>query len=329
MLHLTVSPGSRQHGPVAGSLAGIHPLREGPFVVPLAARAAHRPRRSVRLIAVTALATLALTQVGIAPARARLSEPLEVTTAAVTVDVDGRSFRARVTYPLVGRDHPAVAFGHAYLQGPERYARLLEAVAAQGFVVVAPASESSFWPSHSRLAKDLRRSLTWLVEQSHTSGSPLAGRVDERRLAVAGHSMGGGAAVIAAVRDPRVRAVATLAAAETVPATSLAAAGLDVPSLWVAGSADRIVPPDTTRALLAASPAPTLLAVVEGGWHCGFADSSAFWGFGCDSGALPRAEQQATTADLLVRWLAASLLGEPTDVRGVDGVGYEPDGSAD
>lgn len=296
--------------------------------MPLAARAPRRPRRTVRLTAVTVLAALALTLGGVGPAQARLPQPLDVNTVAVTIDVDDRSFRARVTYPLVGRDYPAVAFGHGYLQRPERYARLLETVAAQGFVVVAPASESSFWPNHGRLAEDLRHSLTWLVDQGHTSGSALAGKVADRSLALAGHSMGGGAAVLAAERDPRVRAVATLAAAETVPATSRAAAGLDVPSLWVAGSADGVIPLDTTRALRAASRAPTLLAVIDGGWHCGFADSSAYWGFGCDTGALARTEQQARTADLLVRWLAAALLGEPTDVTGVDGVTYEREPAA-
>ncbi|HSK25795.1 MAG TPA: alpha/beta hydrolase [Jiangellales bacterium] len=258
------------------------------------------------------------------PAEARLAEPLAVTTVAVTVEVDGRSFRARVSYPLTGRDHPGVAFGHGYLQGPERYVDLLERVAAQGFVVIAPASETGFWPRHSRLAEDLTRSLTWLVEQSRTSGSPLAGKVAERSLALAGHSMGGGAAVIAAARDPRVRAVATLSAAETVPPASRAAAGLRIPSLWVTGSEDSVVSPATTRALRAATPGPALYAEVEGGWHCGFAGSSAYWGLGCDSGDLPREQQQATTADLLVRWLAASLLGEPLDVTAVPGVSFEP-----
>jgi dipeptidyl aminopeptidase/acylaminoacyl peptidase len=52
-------------------------------------------------------------------------------------------------------------------------------------------------------------------------------QVDPRRLAVAGHSLGGWAAVLAAARDPRLRAVAACAAAADIGALDLDDAGIE------------------------------------------------------------------------------------------------------
>jgi dienelactone hydrolase len=49
-------------------------------------------------------------------------------------------------------------------------------------------------------ADDLLRLLGWAVQQDRTPGSVLAGRVDAHRLALAGHSMGGWLATVAATR---------------------------------------------------------------------------------------------------------------------------------
>jgi dipeptidyl aminopeptidase/acylaminoacyl peptidase len=52
-------------------------------------------------------------------------------------------------------------------------------------------------------------------------------QVDPRRLAVVGHSLGGWAAVLAAARDPRLRAVAACAAAVDIGALDLDDAGIE------------------------------------------------------------------------------------------------------
>ena len=138
------------------------------------------------------------------------------------------------------------------------YAGTLRSIAASGYVVIAPDSETGRFPSHARLADDLNRSLRWLGAQSvsGTLGVP-RGKVDPTRLAVAGHSMGGGVALLAATRSRSIDTVVTFAAAETAPRASVAVRRLRVPSLFIVGSDDRIVPAASTAVMFRRAPSPT------------------------------------------------------------------------
>lgn len=74
---------------------------------------------------------------------------------------------------------------------------------------------------------DLRtipRDVTAAVDHLHGGGYP---SVDPRRLAVAGHSLGGWAAVLAAAADPRLRAVAIYGAAVDLGALDLEPSQID------------------------------------------------------------------------------------------------------
>lgn len=80
-----------------------------------------------------------------------------------------------------------------------------------------------------------------ILRGEHTRpGSPLAGRVDGSKMAVAGHSMGGGGALLAAHRhSDQLRAVIPFTPWQPDPEFS----GVSVPTLILAGSADRVAPP--------------------------------------------------------------------------------------
>ena len=146
-----------------------------------------------------------------------------VTTKMVTVNTSGRSFPARLSYPTLGGRYPAVAFAHGYMNRSSWYVGTLRSIAASGYAVIAPDSETGRFPSHARLADDLNGSLRWLGTQS-ASGTTAVPRdkVDSTRSAVAGHSMGGGVALLAGTRSRSVDTVVTLAAAETTPRASVA-----------------------------------------------------------------------------------------------------------
>jgi pimeloyl-ACP methyl ester carboxylesterase len=260
-----------------------------------------------RLRALLVMALGAVLTLTVLPAQAATSPQasLATTTSTLTVSVDGRSFPARVVRPTAtaAGPFPVVAFGHGFTQTSSRYASTLTAIAARGYIVVAPDSETGFFPNHGRFADDLWRSIRWARTQ--TAWNP-----DQQKDAVAGHSMGGGAALVAADRYPEIDTVATLAAAETNPSATTAAAGVTVPALFVVGSRDTIVSPATTRAMYnAAGQGPAAWVSITGGYHCGFNDSTSFFGLGCDSGAISRSTQLAITRELLGDWFDVRLKG--------------------
>ncbi|WP_324789275.1 alpha/beta hydrolase family protein [Streptomyces sp. H51] len=232
----------------------------------------------------------------------------------LTVSASGRSFSARVWYPgtTAGADapvaagsHPGLAFGHGFFQAITQYESLLEHYASWGIITVAPKSQGGLFPSHSAFADDLNAALTWLTAQNSTTGSRFAGAVSTDRLAVSGHSMGGGAALLAAGRNPAVKSVSTLAAAETNPSAVTASSTLGMPVQYVGGSADSIAGvAGNQQKMYDAKPSATQLRVITGGFHCGFEDSS---GIGCDSGTITRAAQLKLTYGVTTAWLLYTL----------------------
>lgn len=143
--------------------------------------------------------------------------------------------------PRSGLNLPAIAFGHGWLQPLDRYRGLLRHLATWGIVTAAPATQRGPMPSHRLFAADLRGTLEVV---SKVRLGPDGISVDPERLGLAGHSTGGGAAVLAAAAegDPVVRAVATVAPAQTMPSASASAAKLTVPGMHLAMATDLVAP---------------------------------------------------------------------------------------
>ncbi len=121
--------------------------------------------------------------------------------------------------------------------------------------------------------------------------------------------MGGGCSLLAAAADPRIRAVANLAAAETNPSAIAQMPNITIPVDLICGSSDTIVPASSNgQPMFNGALAPKMLQVIQGGFHCGFEDVSTF---GCDSGPLVRSEQLAITRRLLTAWFALYLKPNP------------------
>ncbi|MBL1075107.1 dienelactone hydrolase family protein [Nocardia sp. 2] len=136
--------------------------------------------------------------------------------------------------PAKGLNLPAVAFGHGWLTKAENYRRLLEHLASWGFVAAAPDTERGPIPSHLNLATDLLTTLDICAGVRLGTGDI---SVHPDKLALAGHGMGAGAAVIAASQRA-VSAVAALYPAPTAPSGESLAGGIDTPALILAGAAD-------------------------------------------------------------------------------------------
>ena len=261
------------------------------------------PQRS-RVVAAVVLMVLS-------PALADLSTPGPYGAGWVEVAVPrpgGGSFDALLFYPATssgqgatyegsGAPYPAISFGHGWITAATRYQSTLEHLASWGYFVIASKSYGGLFPDHSAFADDLRWCLTYLEDQDADPGSWLHEQVDTAAFGVSGHSMGGGASILAAERDSRIRVVANMAAAETNPSAIDAIAGVQVPVFLIAGDDDSIAPPlGHTIPMYDSAFAPRRLPLLDGGWHCGFLDSSFF---GCDSGSLPRETQLALTRGML------------------------------
>jgi dienelactone hydrolase len=206
-----------------------------------------------------------------------------------------------VLTPRTGRGLPAVAFGHGWLQPPARYLGLFRHLASWGVVVAAPGTQRGPLASHRLFAADLRTALDVCVGVRLGDGDI---SVDGSRLGLAGHSTGGGAAVLAAADDPRVRAVATLAASQTKPFATDAAARCAMPSLHLAGGQDMVAPAVGHARLIAANwGGPAQLRTVPKADHMGFTEGRHWSGLlipGSSNHAALRLARALVTAFFLV-----------------------------
>lgn len=226
--------------------------------------------------------------------------------------------------PRSGTDLPAVAFGHGWLQPVDRYLGLFRHLASWGIVVAAPSTQRGPLASSRLFAADLRTALDVStgvrLGDGEISVSPL-------KLGLAGHSTGGGAAVLAAAESP-VAAVATLAASQTKPFATDAAARCAMPSLHLAAAADVVAPPVGHARLIAANwGGPAQYRVLPKVNHMAFAEGKHWSGLlipGSTNHGAARLARILLTAFFLVHLagqdrfaplLAADVKGAPiTDV---------------
>lgn len=205
--------------------------------------------------------------------------------------------------PVEGLGLPAVAFGHDWLQPVARYAALLRHLASWGFVVAAPDSQRGALPSHARFAADLRTALDVCVGVRLGDGRI---SVDGRRTALAGHGIGGGAALLAGAETARLAAVVTLAAAQTRPSTLDDARRVTAPTLHIAAGRDTVVPPAGHAELLAAAAGgPVWLRTLRKAQHSGFLDGRHWSDLLLTGGPSARTRQltRALVTAFLLRYL--------------------------
>ena len=170
--------------------------------------------------------------------------------------------------PATGMGLPAVAFGHDWLQPPDRYRDLLRHLASWGIVAAAPASERGPLPSHARFSADLRTALDTCAGVRLGDGRI---SVDSRRMALAGHGIGGGAALLAAAAHPRVAAVVTLAPAQTRPSAADAARRITAPTLHIVAGKDTVAPPEGhAEPIIAAAGGPVTVRTLPKAAHTAF-----------------------------------------------------------
>jgi predicted dienelactone hydrolase len=235
----------------------------------------------------------------------------------------GRQIQTEIYYPaatvgdnvpLATGTFPVIVFGHGFAMAWDAYQNIWQRYAAQGYVLAFPRTEGGLipGPSHGDFGLDLSLVSQRMLALNTTSGSLFQGKLNGN-AGIMGHSMGGGASMLAANGNTNIRTVIGLAPAETTPSAISAAAGVNVPSLIFSGSADGVTPPDVHHIPIfdaLGSDCKTFVSIT-GGAHCYFANSN----FNCDFGettssfgiSISRAEQQTITYTLLDLWLDYTL----------------------
>lgn len=185
----------------------------------------------------------------------------------------GRALPTSLWYPETGQGpFPVVVFGHGLRFDPGAYSALLSGWASAGFVVAAPT-----FPLTSRTSPgvagdladqpaDVSFVLTRVLALDTTAGDALRGRIDERHVAVAGHSLGAMTAVglLVSGSDPRITAAILLSGSTQGFGSHIT---VPVPVLVLHGTADDQIPLSAGQALYAALPGPKAFVELPGGTH--------------------------------------------------------------
>ncbi len=203
---------------------------------------------------------------------------------------------------------PVIAFGHGFVMTYEAYFNVRDAVVSQGYIIAFPTTEGSFSPSHEEFGKDLAFVRRQMAVLGNTTGSVLSGKVDTFNC-VMGHSMGGGAAFLAAAGDNTIKSIAALASAETTPSAINAAGSITAPALVFAGANDCVTLPADNQLPMydgLASACKTYISII-GGSHCQMAESSFTCNFGestcTPQPAITRPQQHEVIDRYLIPWL--------------------------
>ncbi|QPK83581.1 dienelactone hydrolase family protein [Corynebacterium qintianiae] len=213
----------------------------------------------------------------------------------------------KVYTPAEGDGLPAIAFGHDWMRTIDDYHATLRHLASWGIVVAAPNTESGFNPDHAGFAADLDTAMQILAGVRLGNGNVT---VAPGKIGVAGHGMGGGAAVLSAVDNSKVKAVAAIYPANTAPSAIQAARNLLIPGMVVGADndSDSLFDPGNPAKLAYNWAGDVVYRVASKGSQVSFSeDGMAKRIMGL---ARPNSSVQSTVRGLLVGYFLHQLDGE-------------------
>jgi pimeloyl-ACP methyl ester carboxylesterase len=240
----------------------------------------------------------------------------------------GRQIQTEIYYPastagdnvaVASGQFPVITFGHGFAMSWDAYSNIWQHYVARGYVLAFPRTEGGLipGPSHGDFGSDLLIVNDKMVALNSNNTSIFYGSILQKS-AIMGHSMGGGAAILAAsntINYPHMQTVIGLAPAETTPSAIGAAPNVGIPTLIFSGSSDGVTPPADHHIPIYQGLNSICKGFVSitGGAHCYFANSN----FNCDFGestsstniSISRAEQQTATFAILDPWLDFKLKG--------------------
>ena len=238
----------------------------------------------------------------------------------IDVDRSNRSVRTIIYYPatsagsnrpIANGSFPVIVLGHGFVMGSDAYQNFYNELVPQGYIVVFVNTEGSIFANHDAFSKDMAFMVNAMQNENNVSGSIFQGKINDK-TALLGHSMGGGAATVAASMVS-VATLVTFAPAQLRVNTLTPATQVTAPSIVFSGSGDGVTPPAQEHLPIYNNlgAACKYFISILGGAHCYYANSN----FNCDFGEnfssgniqISRSEQQAITFQFLNSWLAYTL----------------------
>ncbi len=244
-----------------------------------------------------------------------------------------RAIQTEIYYPasttgddvsMVAGQYPVIVFGHGFVMAWSAYQNLWDEFVPRGYIMVFPRTEGSITGTdHQKFGWDLQFLVNRMQTENTTPGSIFNGHVS-LETALMGHSMGGGAAFLAADSlcgngNVNIKTLVGLAPAEssTNGVSSIRSAkDVTVPALILSGSNDGVTPPVDHHIPMydsLASSCKTFINVLGGG-HCYFANTNTNCDFGESTSStgisITREDQHAVTFDFVNLWLDYTLKGD-------------------
>jgi len=167
----------------------------------------------------------------------------------------------RIWYPTASGQYGLIAVSPGFTAPGSSMYFWGERLSTHGFVVIVIDTTTVLDQPEQR-ASQLMAALNHVTDLGRSRSSPLYGKVDATRRAVAGHSMGGGGALVAAAGNPSLKAAIPMAPWNL--ASVLRFGGIRVPTMVLACQLDAIAPTAIhASAFYTALPASTPKAYAE------------------------------------------------------------------
>jgi len=219
--------------------------------------------------------------------------------------------------PVADGVFPVVVFGHGFAMAWSAYQNVWEHLTPKGYIMIFPKTESGIFPapSHNDFGLDLVVASNRMLAANEESSSPFFQKVSGK-IGIMGHSMGGGATILAAENNENIKTIIGLAPAETNPSAIDATGNVFVPALILSGSSDGVTPPSDHHIPIyqgLISQCKSFVSI-NGGAHCYFANTNAACDFGESTSSpnisISRSQQQTFMNSLITPWLDFYLKGD-------------------
>lgn len=244
-----------------------------------------------------------------------VAQPFAIGRSTVTLQDPSRNNRAipiEIYYPAqqaganttwADGDYPMIIFGHGFAMTYSAYENITSQFVPKGYIFAFLNTENGLASvSHPDFAADFVFAKQNLTLPGNTNGV----------RGFMGHSMGGGAAFLAAASVPDLDFLITMAPAETNPSAISASSSVTSPTLVFSGERDAVTPPASNHLPMFEGCGSTCKVFVNvlGGAHCYFAQTNFLCDFGeTTSGSNPsisRAEQQDIFYDVAELFLRSA-----------------------